>query len=313
MNIFVITNIYDDPLPILPCRPSPFLRIFKTMMKRSEGFFSGFEDERLFYQSWEPVQSKGVVILTHGHGEHSDCYSRLIEGLAPLSLTIHAWDLRGHGRSEGQRGYAKDFENYVFDLEAFFSYLIQERSIEKKNIFLIAHSMGGLIQTQALLRNPQWPVTAQSLSSPLFGIALEVSLLKDFAALALAQVLPQVTLGNQILDDQVTRDPEVINEFAKDVLRHDRMSPAVYLGSLIAMQSLKKKVHKIKCPTLIQIPDQDSVVSSETARLLFQKWGSAKKSLKEYADFRHELFNDLGREKVFQDLVKFFQEYIKEG
>lgn len=280
------------------------------MLKRSEGFFSGFEDQRLYFQSWEPIQSKGVLIITHGHGEHSDCYSRLISALAPLSLTIHAWDLRGHGQSEGQRGYAKDFENYVLDLEAFYAFLHRDPILQKQKVFLLAHSMGGLIQTEALVRNPQWSIAAQILCSPLFEIALEVSLIKDFAAVAFSQILPQVTLANQIENDQVTRDSEVIKEFDKDVLRHDRMSPGVYLGSLLSMQLIKKQVQKINCPTLIQISDRDSVVSSEATRRLFKKWGAQKKSLKEYEDFRHELYNDLGREQVFQDLTEFLQEFL---
>lgn len=276
-------------------------------MTRSEGFFQGHENTRLYYQMWTPAQSKGHLVITHGQAEHSDCYVRLVEALAPLSWTIYAWDLRGHGRSDGQRGYVKNFADYVQDYAAFLNYLRRESKM--KDPVLLGHSMGGLIQTTALLENSTGPAKAQVLSSPMFGVAVEVPLAKDLAALVLSKVMPQLTMGNQIVFTDLTRDPEVIAEFEKDEMRHDRISSSAYLGAIAAIENVRSNTQKIRLPTLIQIPDNDPVVGSTTTQTFFQKWGSSDKTLKEYPDRKHEIYNDLGREEVFADLIDFLKKY----
>src|ERR1700712_660798 len=89
-------------------------------MQRFEGHFSGFDDTELFFQTWskeEPAQ--GTIIISHGLAEHSECYHPLAKVLAENGWYVIGWDLRGHGRSEGKRGYVKDFGEYQKDLEVF--------------------------------------------------------------------------------------------------------------------------------------------------------------------------------------------------
>lgn len=275
------------------------------MFKRSESFFSGLQNTRLFYQSWEPDQPRGHLVLTHGQAEHSGCYQRLIEGLKDLSFSVYAWDMRGHGRSDGQRGYARDFEDYVKDFQLFIQHLRDDRGLYPKDLHLLGHSMGGLVQLKMLLNNSHWEFPAQILSSPMLGVAVDVPLYKDLAALVFRQLMPTLTLSNQIKYTDLTRDPDVINEFNSDVLRHDRISAGVYLGSITTIELLRQNMHKIETPTLWQIPDQDPIVGSETSKELFQKLGSTTKELKVYPDRKHEIYNDFGREEVIQDVVQF--------
>src|SRR5438128_911546 len=131
------------------------------MFKRSEAFFKGSQKNRLFCQIWEPADIRGHLIITHGQAEHSGCYQRLVEGIQDLSYAVYAWDLRGHGRSEGQRGYAKQFDDYVRDFEAFLHYLRDHKNIYPENLTLLGHSMGGLIQLQALIENSHWNFRSQ--------------------------------------------------------------------------------------------------------------------------------------------------------
>lgn len=259
----------------------------------------------MFCQIWEPAQIKGHLVITHGQAEHSGCYQRLIEGIKELSFAVYAWDLRGHGRSDGQRGYARHFDDYARDFEAFLHYLRNEFNLYPENLTLLGHSMGGLIQLKAQIEQPHWNFKSQILSSPMLGVAMEVPLYKDLAALVFSKVLPTVTLDNEIKYENLTRDPEVIKEYKADVLRHHRISSGVYLGALAAIENLRETIGRIQIPTLWQIPTQDPVVGSETSRELFQKLGSKSKIMKEYPDRKHEIYNDLGREQAFRDIVQF--------
>jgi alpha-beta hydrolase superfamily lysophospholipase len=277
------------------------------MFKRSEAFFEGFNRTRLFYQIWEPAQVRGHLIITHGQAEHSGCYQRLVDGLQDLSYAVYAWDLRGHGRSDGQRGYAHSFQDYVRDFEFFLQALRNQSNLYPKDLVVLGHSMGGLIQLETLLANPQWDFQAQVLSSPMLGVAIEVPLYKDLAALALSKLLPTVTLKNEINYSDLTRDPDVIKEYEADFLRHDRISAGAYLGAVTAIEMIRSKMSQIRVPTLWQMPENDPIVGSQTSKELFQKLGTSKKVLKIYPDRKHEIYNDLGRDEVFRDIVQFLQ------
>lgn len=277
------------------------------MFKRSEAFFQGDKKTRLFYQSWEPTQVKGHIVITHGQAEHSGCYQRLIEGLKDLSYAVYAWDLRGHGRSDGHRGFVREFSEYVKDFEAFLQHLRNDRNLYPEDLTLVGHSMGGLIQLKTLAQNTHWSFRSQVLSSPMLGVAVEVPLYKDLAALVLSKLMPTITLGNEIKFSDLTRDPDVLQEYEIDFLRHRKISAAAYLGAIAAIEELRTEIKKITVPTLWMIPEKDPVVGSETSRDLFQKLGSEKKVLKVYKDRKHEIFNDLGREEVFADIVNFLK------
>jgi alpha-beta hydrolase superfamily lysophospholipase len=275
------------------------------MSHSTEAFFQGYQDVRLFYQFWTAKNSKANLIITHGHGEHSECYQRVVEALSDLPLRIFAWDLRGHGRSDGLRGYALNFEDYNRDFEALMMHLQREYQILQKPLFLLAHSMGGLIQLKALSENIHWPITAQVLSSPMMGLSLQVPMVKDLGAVALRLLLPKLTLSTGLVYEDLSRDSEIWKEYDRDVLRHTQMSSGAYLGSLAAMELVKAKAQRIQIPTLLQLAQQDPVVSTEKNQELFQKLGAKEKILKVYPGRKHEIYNDLGREEVLHDLHAF--------
>lgn len=280
------------------------------MYQRSEGRFKGYQEANLFFQRWKPPQHKGTLIITHGHGEHSSSYARLVDGLGDLSLDIFAWDLRGHGKSEGLRGYAQDFTNYIQDFELFLKMLTTEKRILDKPVFLLAHSMGALIQERLLCERPNLPITAQILASPMFGIALAVPAYKSIAAKYLSSWIPKLTMGNEIPNTDLSRDTEVLREYDLDNLRHDKMSSGVFVGSQRAMSEVFARAARVHIPTLLVIPEQDPVTSSSAAKEFFDKISSEKKEIGIYADRRHEIFNDLGREEVFADIRRFLSQWL---
>ncbi len=276
-------------------------QISEYKLQTTDGIF-------LYYQKWHAKQPKGSLIITHGHGEHSDSYLRVVEALKPLSLDIYAWDLRGHGRSEGQRGYAPSFTHYIDDYSQFIGHLDQQFKIFSHKVFVLAHSLGGLVQLRGLQNNPQWKIQAQVLSGPLLDVSVDVPLIKDFASLLASKIFPRLTLGNQIKNSDLSRDQNVIPEYEQDVLRHEKMSPGVYLGFIENSMLTQKYI----CPisTLVQIAEHDPVVSSQKIIYWSKKQNPNHFKLIIYPDRKHEIYNDLYREQVFGDLIQFLKENI---
>lgn len=278
------------------------------MYKKQEGYFTGHRDTKLFFQHWENPQAQGTIIITHGHGEHSACYHRVVDFFKNDRWSFLAWDLRGHGRSEGKRGYAEYFDDYVRDFQIFLKNTLNKTA--KKPTVLLAHSMGALTQEKALIENQGLDVSAQVLSAPLVGLALEVPVYKSSGAKFLNAWIPQITLGNEIKNEDLTRDPLIIKEFESDEYRHDKMSPGVYLGMVDSFEFVHSRAGQIKLPTLIQISTQDPVVSTKATERLFSNLGSQKKEILTYEGAKHEMYNDIHREMVFKDLKRFLDEFI---
>jgi alpha-beta hydrolase superfamily lysophospholipase len=68
----------------------------------TEGTFNGVSEAELFYRVFQPKGvPKAVIILVHGHGDHSAGLYNLTRSLVEHDYAAYAFDLRGHGRSSG--------------------------------------------------------------------------------------------------------------------------------------------------------------------------------------------------------------------
>jgi len=281
-------------------------------MQQFEGYFLSHDEQSLFYQIWQqsekPDQCKGWIVVTHGQGEHSDCYRRLVNAILPKGFNIIGWDLRGHGRSDGKRGYAKQFKLYLDDFYEFHKQVITPLTAFQ-NRFWISHSMGGLIQLLGLLRVVNGTKEKQILSNPYLGLSMPVPIFKEIGAIILQNYLPKLTLGNEIKNEDLTRDPAVLKEYNQDTLRHHKISSGVYVGAKEAQEEAFARATHFEGPLFIQIAEHDPIVSSPRVQSFFELLKMNPKKLKIYSERKHEIYNDLGRDEVFHDLINWLIEF----
>ena len=229
-----------------------------------------------------------------------------------MGWNVVAWDLRGHGRSEGKRGFVGAFNDYARDLGALLQFLESSDRL-KKDFALVGHSMGGLITLRHLLgESDAEPIPrAVVLSSPLIGIGVAVPAIKDLAARFFSRALPSLTLHNEIRYDELTRDPDRLKGYDTDPLRHDKISPGLYLGMIESCEYVKLRAERLKLPILIQAAGKDKIVSLPAIRDFYEKIGSIDKGLVVYDESYHEIYNDLDREMVFRDMNAFLEPRLR--
>jgi alpha-beta hydrolase superfamily lysophospholipase len=276
------------------------------MLQRFEGHFTGRDETDIFFQTWSKDEpAHGTILITHGLAEHSECYHPLAKTLAENDWYVMGLDLRGHGRSEGKRGYVADFHDYVHDLADFVRVAKRQAKAPKSPFVMFGHSMGGLITLLYLLESGQPTPDAVVLSSPCLGLAIQVPPLKEKVAQFAEKWFPKITLSNEIKMEDLSRDPKMVESYPRDNLRQDKVSPALFMGMQRAFPYVFANADKINVPTLVQIAGDDRLVSAEKTREFFPHLPNKKNQIIVYPDSYHEIYNDLDRDNVIADLKKF--------
>ncbi|MFH1294087.1 MAG: alpha/beta fold hydrolase [Pseudomonadota bacterium] len=119
-------------------------------MNHIEGNFRGVQNANIYYQAWLPKGNvKAVLLVVHGLGEHCGRYMNVVNHFVPLGYAVYGFDHIGHGKSEGMREFVERFEDYANTLTIYYN-IVKDRQ-SGKPVFLLGHSMGGLIASYYLL------------------------------------------------------------------------------------------------------------------------------------------------------------------
>lgn len=269
-------------------------------MKHQEGYLKGVREANIHYQSWLPEgEPKAVLLIVHGLAEHSGRYGNVVNHFVPQGYAVYGIDHLGHGESEGKRVYVKRFDDYTNTLKI---YLGKVRGLQPgKPIFLVGHSMGGLIGAMYLL-DYQAELVGAVLSGPAVKIPSNVTPATIFVGKILSALIPKFGLVG-LEAEGVSRDPAVVQAYVNDPLVHrGKMTARLAAEMLKAMQTVSNQASKITLPILILQGSADRLVDPGGAQMLYEAVGSTDKQIKIYDDFYHEVFSEPGHDKVLHDV-----------
>ena len=277
------------------------------------GYFYGEHKRRLFYQSWKVKDAQGLVVITHGLSENTDRYDRLACRLNKDKWNVYSWDLRGHGRSSGLRGYVRKFRLYERDLVRFLDFILtRERNLP---FVLFGHSLGALIIARGLLHEEDIISSAKGvcLAAPAFGLSINLSLFKLTMSYLTNIVFPWWAYHNRILSAHLSRDPYFLNLIENDRFRHNRVSPEVYL-TVFKSSKMLCIPQKMKPRLLIQLAGRDVIVDNRAAKRYFECVKSPHpKKLIFYSASKHQLYEDIGNERIIEDFKLFIRPVLPGG
>jgi len=277
-------------------------------MKHQEGFLKGIRETNIYFQSWLPEsEPRAVLLIVHGLAEHSGRYGNVVDHFVPLGYAVYGIDHLGHGKSEGRRVYVKRFDDYTSTLKVYFDKIHGWQP--DKPIFLVGHSMGGLISAVYLLDH-QAELAGAILSGPAVKIPGHVTPPILFVGKMLSALTPKFGLL-ALSADGVSRDPSVVQAYVNDPLVHRGKATARLAAEMLkAMQAISGQAARITLPIMIVQGSADRLVNSSGARMLYDAVSSADKEIKIYDGLYHEVFNEPEHDKVLRDVELWLEAHL---
>lgn len=262
---------------------------------------------KIFVRSWRPEGRavRGVIVLVHGFNSHSGYYQWAAEQLVARDLVVYALDLRGRGRSDGERFHVQKFADYVGDVD---SVVARAASLDPGlPLFLLGHSAGGVIACiyaldhQSQLSGLICESFAHEVPAPDFALAV----LKG-----LSHVAPHAHVV-KLKNEDFSRDPSVVERMNQDpLIAHEAQSTTTMAELVRADERLKKEFPLIELPVLILHGTADKATKPAGSKRFYEMAGSTDKTLKLYEGYYHDLLNDLDKQVVMNDISTWLEAHV---
>jgi alpha-beta hydrolase superfamily lysophospholipase len=273
----------------------------------NESSFEGVGGLRIFTRSWRPTEGtpRAVIAIVHGFNSHSGYYQWVAEQFVNHGLAVYALDLRGRGKSDGERFYIQKFDDYVDDAARLIAGA--KEAEPGLPVFLLGHSAGGVVSCIYTLDHQQelagliCESFAHEVPAPDFAIAA----LKGLSHLAPhAHVL-------KLHNEDFSRDPQVVETMNNDPLIAHEVQPTQTVAEMArADDRLRREFPSITIPVLILHGTDDKATRPSGSQRFYDMAGSTDKTLKFYEGHYHDLLNDLDKEAVMADIQEWVDRHI---
>ncbi len=315
-------------------------------MKCSTFTFEDKDNSEILVYKWEPdTPPKAVVQIVHGLAEHAKRYSRVAEALCNDGYVCYANDARGHGRTagdltektlEGNAGVLgpNGWRGVVNDLHELTNLIKKEH--RDLPIFLIGHSWGAML-TQDYIQdwgNELKGVILSGTNGKVRALVVKAgkliikSEMKKHGPTEPSQKMNDMNFKSNNHDwdmdegttgfEWLSRDKEEVQKYIDDPWC-GFVSPAnlwleflfgfekIYDSKLEQNIPLDLPIHFIS-GSLCVIGNKTKHVTAMINRL--KKNGIKDVSYKFYEDARHEIFNEINRDEVYQDVINWLNSHL---
>lgn len=273
--------------------------------------FKNHDDTELFYRYWpssspSPNQIVPTIVLLHRGHEHSGRMAHLVEELNLPDYQFFAWDARGHGQSDGERGDASSFSELAKDLQYFIRHIKKNHKVKEQDIVIIGQSVGSVIAA-TWVHDYVPKIRALVLGSPAFSIKLYV----PFAIpglWALQNLWGNFFIKSYVKPKLLTHDEKRRETYKTDTLITRLISARVLIYLHTTSKRIIKDAHSIHIPTQLLVSDSDYVVRKKPQRQFFDNLGSDKKEYHVLPHFYHDTLGEKDRQIAIDKARRFILE-----
>lgn len=278
-----------------------------TSIVKKEDILIDRKNRKIPFCSWIPQKTSIQLLFVHGFSEHMRYYYKTAETLAGYGIAVHLMDLPGHGLSNGIRGHIDDFQEYLNNVDLFFT--SYPCFLKTKPTFIIGHSLGGLIASHYCLQSAP-NIKGLILTSPLVGFPLVSSIVNSLFAKSLVKKHPDILLPKPNGVKSLSRNPANWIKYNSDPLRLRTISPQLYLLMNSWCMKLQEQAPEINLPLLVFHSTHDKVVSPRSISKLFSDACSRDKTIVAFTNAEHEILQEEEGSLIIDKMVSWMQERI---
>jgi alpha-beta hydrolase superfamily lysophospholipase len=268
--------------------------------------FEGARGVSIFFRSWLPgAKARGVMVLVHGFNAHSGYMEWPAQQFVADGFAVYALDLRGRGKSEGERFYVEEFSDYLEDVDKLVG-IARSRNPDLP-LYMLGHSAGGVIATSYVFEH-QKDIAGLICESFAFDVGLPdaVSLILK----GISHLTPHLHVFS-LKNADFSRDPQAVARMNNDPFIANESQPAETAAEMLkAADRLRENMPKFAVPVLIIHGTADKATRPAGSQYFYDTAASTDKTLKLYEGHFHDLLNDIDRELVMADIREWINERL---
>ena len=246
--------------------------------------------------------TKAVIILIHGLGEHILRYLHWAEMFKKEGIGFLGVDLPGHGLSQGRRGNIKDYS--VTDEMIDILLKSCKQTFPGCPVYIYGHSLGGGILLDYLLRKKP-KIKGAIVTSPWLRLSFEPPKSKVMVASVMKYLVPGLTQPSGLKVDHISHDKSIVEKYKNDPMVHDKISVSLFDSAMTGAKYALAHASELTIPTLLLHGSDDLITSPSGSHEFAEK--TAMVEFKIWEGGYHELHNEPFKEDVF----KFIMNWIK--
>ncbi len=265
------------------------------------------EDHKIFLRSWPVPNSRAVIVVSHGLGEHSGRYKSLAAQFNNAGYTLIAYDKGGHGQSSGNKGCVPDVEVYFEELDSVTDFCREQ--FPNVPLVLYGQSMGTAVGLEYVLRKPEVFKTMIA-SSGWIRLVKEPSAFTLLMAKVLGRYFPNLTLSNGLDPSWISSIPEEAQKYKTDPLVHGRISLHLGNGIFDIVRKLDGFSGTFPIPLLVMHSEDDPITAFGGSRDFVSRV-EGQITFWPFKGTHHELHHDRDAKEIFDRQLEWLKSVLK--
>jgi len=271
-------------------------------------------DGTTLYTEWfetAATKRKGLALIAHGYAEHCGRYHEVARVLSAAGFPTLAFDFRGHGKSDGKRGHAHRFRDYLDDTETALRELDRRADDRALPVLLLGHSNGGLIALRLLSDPTRAPhrIKGAVITSPFLGLKAKVPAWKNAAGKIAGIYAPALSMPNDLQIEHLTHCPDKLAARRADTLCNDVATARWFTAALRAHEYVLANIVRMEVPSLWLVAGGDRIADPAASRAVHARL-RAPSTYREYPQMHHEVLNEVDRGDCFDEIRNFVKQYF---